>query len=64
MQVAHNWNKSGNNYMTPSFRNATNITSIAIAQKSSLTGVMGNAFMYYYARGCSSLASLDVPDMY
>jgi hypothetical protein len=49
MQVAHNWNKSGNNYMTPSFRGATNITSIAISQKSFLTGTMGNYFMYYYA---------------
>ena len=24
MQVAHNWNKSGDNYMTPTFRGATN----------------------------------------
>jgi hypothetical protein len=62
MQIAHNWNKSGNNYMTPSFWNATNITSIAISQKSALTGTMGNFFMYYYARGCSSLTSLAVPD--
>jgi hypothetical protein len=62
MQVAHNWNKSGNNYMTPSFRGATNITSIAISQKSALTGTMGNYFMYYYAYGCSSLTSLAVPD--
>src|SRR5690554_2416835 len=62
MQVAHNWNKSDNNYMTPSFRGATNITSIAISQKSFLTGTMGNYFMYYYAYGCSSLTSLDVPD--
>jgi hypothetical protein len=50
MQVAHDWNKSGNNYMTPSFRGATNITSITISQKSPLTGTMGNYFMYYYAR--------------
>ena len=55
MQVAHGWNKSGNNYMTPSFQGATNITSIAISQKSSLTGVMGNYFMYYYAYACSNL---------
>ena len=61
MQVAHNWNKSGNNYMTPSFRDATNITSIAISQKSSLTGAMGNYFMVYYARGCSSLTELLLP---
>jgi hypothetical protein len=62
MQVAHNWNKSGNNYMTPSFRDATNITSISISQKSSLTGIMGNYFMSYYAYGCSKLTSLDAPD--
>jgi acyl-coenzyme A thioesterase PaaI-like protein len=62
MQIAHNWDKSGDNYMTPSFRGATNITSIAISQKSSLTGAMGTYFMYYYAYGCSSLTSLAVPD--
>ena len=54
MQIAHNWNKSDNNYMTPSFWDATNITSIAISQKSFLTGTMGTYFMYYYARNCSS----------
>jgi uncharacterized protein YceK len=62
MQVAHGWNKSGNNYMTPSFRGATNITSIAISQKSFLTGTMGTYFMHSYAYGCSSLTSLTVPD--
>ena len=62
MQVAHNWNKSGNNYMTPLFPGATNITSITISQKSSLTGTMGTYFMYYYASDCSNLTSLDVPD--
>ena len=62
MQIAHNWNKSGDRYMTPSFYNAKTITSIAVSQKSSLTGVMGNNFMYNYAYGCSSLTSLDVPD--
>ena len=30
MQVAHDWNKSGNDYMTPSFYNAKTITSISI----------------------------------
>ena len=45
MQIAHNWNKSGNNYMTPSFRGATYITSIAISQKSFLTGIMGTYLM-------------------
>ena len=48
--------------MTASFRGATNITSIAISQKSALAGVMGGYFMYYYAQNCSSLTSLDVPD--
>ena len=62
MQIAHNWNKSGNNYMTPSFRGATNITSISISQNSALTGTMGDYFMYAYAYGCSSLTSLTVPD--
>jgi hypothetical protein len=62
MQIAHNWNKSGNNYMTPSFWGATNITSISISQNSALTGVMGDHFMYAYAGGCSSLISLAVPD--
>ena len=62
MQIAHNWNKSINNYMSPSFLGATNITSIAISQKSSLTGIMGNFFMGYYAYQCSNLTSLDVPD--
>ena len=61
MQVAHNWNKSGNNYMTPSFRGATNITSIAISQKSPLTGTMGELFHVLLCY-CSSLTSLDVPD--
>ncbi len=62
MQIAHDWNKSGSNYMTPSFWSATNITSIAISQKSSLTGTMGYSFMAYYAYGCSKLTSLAVPD--
>ena len=62
MQVAHNWDKSGNGYMTPSFLGAKTITSIAISQKSPLTGTMGNYFMYYYAYNCSSLTSLAVPD--
>ena len=62
MQIAHNWDKSGNLHMTPSFYGATNITSISISQKSALTGIMGDAFMASYAAGCSSLTSLDVPD--
>src|SRR5690554_2154270 len=33
MQVAHDWNKSGNSYMTPSFQNNANLLGIAISQK-------------------------------
>lgn len=62
MQVAHDWNKDGNNYMTASFYGATNLTGIAISQKAVLSGAMGNYFMYYYAYNCSSLTSLGVPD--
>ena len=43
MQVAHNWNKDGNNYMTCSFYGqSTNLTGIAISQKAVLGGVIGN----------------------
>ena len=63
MQVAHDWNKSGNNYMTPSFSGqSTNLVGISISQKAALSGTVGNYFMYGYAYGCSSLTSLSVPD--
>ena len=63
MQVAHDWNKDGNNYMTPSFLGqSTNLTDISISQKAVLSGTAGTYFMLYYAYGCSSLTSLDVPD--
>lgn len=63
MQVAHDWNKDGNNYMTPSFYGqSTNLVGISISQKAVLSGTVGNYFMYYYAYGCSNLTSLDVPD--
>jgi hypothetical protein len=63
MQIAHDWNKSGNDYMTCSFYGqSTNLTGIDISQKAILSGAIGNYFMYYYARGCSTLTSLDVPD--
>jgi len=62
MQVGHDWNKSGNNYMTPSFYGATTITEIALSQKAALSGTMGNYFMYRYAYSCSSLETLAVPD--
>jgi hypothetical protein len=63
MQIAHDWNKSGNNYMTCSFDGqSTNLTKIAISQKAILSGAIGNYFMYRYAFDCSLLTSLDVPD--
>ena len=63
MQIAHDWNKSGNNYMTPSFSGqSTNLVGISISQKAALSGTVGNYFMYGYAYGCSSLTSLSVPD--
>lgn len=63
MQVAHDWNKDGNNYMTPSFYGqSANLVGISISQKAVLSGTVGNYFMYGYAYGCSSLTSLDVPD--
>lgn len=61
MQVAHDWNKSGNNYMTPGFY-STNITAISISQKAVLSGTIGGAFMRFYAESCTSLTSIDVPD--
>lgn len=63
MQIAHNWNKVGNNYMTPSFLGGTKIKTISISTKEALSGVIGNNFMYQYARDCSSLTSLSVPDV-
>lgn len=62
MQIAHNWNKDGNNYMTPSFMGGTRIKTISINTKENLSGIMGNSFMYNYANGCSSLVSLTVPN--
>lgn len=62
MQVAHNWNKNGNDYMTPSFQGNGNITGIAITQRAALSGAVGYSFMYYYAYDCSSLTTLAVPD--
>ena len=62
MQVGHSWNKSGDDYMTSSFRGETKLTGIAISQKAALSGTIGNYFMYCYAYGCTSLTSLDIPD--
>jgi hypothetical protein len=67
MQVAHNWNKSGNNYMTPSFQppgylQPINLKEISISQKAPLSGTIGDFFMVFYANNCSALTSLGVPD--
>lgn len=63
VQIAHDWNKSGNDYMTPSFGNGTNNpTTISMSQKSPITGGIGTGFFYKYARKCSNLISLDVPN--
>lgn len=61
MQIAHNWDKSGNSYMTPSFTNGT-MTGIAISQKAALSGGVGDYFMHSYAYDCSNLTTLAVPD--
>ena len=61
MQIAHNWNKSGSSYMTPSFQGGT-MTGIAISQKAVLSGAVGDNFMGEYARGCSSITTLAIPD--
>ena len=61
MQIAHDWNKSGNDYMMPSFHSGT-MTGIAISQKAVLSGIVGHYFMFYYAGNCSNLTTLDVPD--
>ena len=63
MQIGHDNNKSGNDYMTASFYGqATNLIGIAISQKAVFSGTMGNYFMYVYAVDCSALTSLAVPD--
>jgi hypothetical protein len=63
MQIGHDNNKSGNDYMTASFYGqATNLIGIAISQKAVFSGTMGNHFMYNYASYCYSLTSLAVPD--
>lgn len=63
MQVGHDHNKSGNDYMTVSFYGqAANLTGITISQKAVFSGTMGNYFMALYANGCSSVTSLDIPD--
>ena len=62
MQVAHDWNKSGNDYMTVSFRGqATNLVGISLKCKK-IFGSVGNYFMAFYAYGCTALKTLSVPE--
>jgi len=64
MQVGHSWINLGNYYMTPSFfEQQTNLQTISISQKSTLSGIIDKSFMVYYAYGCSSVTSIDVPDI-
>ncbi|MDD4873403.1 MAG: phage tail protein [Dehalococcoidales bacterium] len=63
MQVGHDWNKSGDAYMTAAFQGETKVTGIGISQKAVLSGVIGNYFICDYARDCPNLTSLDVPDI-
>ena len=62
IQVAHNHDKSGNNYITVDFTGTSNVIKIQISQKAKYSGIIGSSFMYDYAQGCTSLTSLDVPD--
>jgi hypothetical protein len=63
MQVGLNWDKDGDNYTTPSFRNNSNLTEITFSQKSILQGRIGNYFFYFFAYNCPNLVVLDVPDV-
>jgi len=63
MQVASDWNKSGDDHVTQSFQGqSSNLTEIVISQKATVSGNVGPTFMYVFAEGCSSLTLLDVPD--
>jgi hypothetical protein len=63
MQVGLNWDKDGDDYTTPSFRNNPNLTEITFSQKSILQGRIGNYFFYFFAYNCPNLVALDVPDI-
>jgi len=63
MQVGLNWDKDGDDYTTPSFRNNSNLTEITFSQKSILQGRIGNYFFYFFAYNCPNLVALDVPDI-
>jgi hypothetical protein len=63
MQVGINWDKDGEDYTTPSFRNNSNLTEITFSQKAVLGGRIGNYFFYFFAYNCPNLVVLDVPDV-
>jgi hypothetical protein len=63
MQVGLNWDKDGDNYTTPSFRNNPNLREITFSQKAILEGRIGNYFFYFFAYNCPNLVALDVPDI-
>ena len=63
MQVGLNWDKDGDDYTTPSFRNNSNLTEITFSQKAILQGRIGNYFFYFFAYNCPNLVVLDVPDV-
>ncbi len=63
MQVGLNWDKDGDDYTTPSFRNNSNLTEITFSQKAVLDGRIGNYFFYFFAYNCPNLVALDVPDI-
>lgn len=63
MQVGINWDKDGEDYTTPSFRNNSNLTEITFSQKAVLEGRIGNYFLYFFAYNCPNLVVLDVPDV-
>jgi len=63
MQVGLNWNKDGDDYTTPSFRNNLNLTEITFSQKAILQGRIGDYFFYFFAYNCPNLVALDVPDV-
>ncbi len=63
IHVGLNWDKDGDNYTTPSFRNNSNLREITFSQKAVLGGKIGDYFFYFFAYNCPNLVTLDVPDI-
>ena len=61
-EVANNWNKSGNNVLTHSYKGITAINQVTDVyfNESTLGTTIGNNFLYSCWRGCSSLTSMPV----